>query len=179
MRLWPYQCEIADAISEPAVERVTLVKAVRVGFTTVLTGAIGSFVANEPAPILALLPTEADARDYVVSDIEPIFAASPALRGALAADTEDGERNTLLHRRFPGGSLKVVAAKAPRNLRRHTARVLLVDEADACEVGAEGNPIRLAERRTLSFANRKIIIGSTPLYEDTSHVLRSYAVSDA
>ena len=38
---------------------------------------------------------------------------------------------------------------------------------------------RLAERRTLSFANRKIIIGSTPLFEDTSHVLRSYGESDA
>ena len=69
----------------------------------------------------------------------------------LSADVDEGERNTLLSRRFPGGSLKIVAAKAPRNLRRHTARVLIVDEADACEIGAEGNPIRLAERRTLSF----------------------------
>jgi phage terminase large subunit GpA-like protein len=74
--------------------------------------------------------------------------------------------------------LKVVAAKAPRNLRRHSARVLLVDEADACEIGAEGNPIALAEKRTLSFPNRKIIIGSTPLIEDTSHVLRAYTQSD-
>ena len=76
-----------------------MVKPVRVGFTTLLTGAIGAYVANEPAPILALLPTEADCRDYV-SDIEPIFAASPALRGALSADQEEGERNTLLSRRF-------------------------------------------------------------------------------
>ena len=151
VRLWPYQREIADAISDPAIERVTLVKPVRVGFTTLLTGAIGTFVANEPAPILVLLPTESDCRDYVVTDIEPMFAASPALRGSLSADVEEGERNTLLSRRFPGGTLKIVAAKAPRNLRRHTARILIVDEADACEIGAEGNPIRLAERRTLSF----------------------------
>jgi phage terminase large subunit GpA-like protein len=100
-----------------------------------LTGAVASFVANEPAPILCLLPTEADARDYVVSEVEPIFAASPALGAMLATDAEEGERTTLLHRRFPGGSLKIVAAKAPRNLRRHTARVLLIDEADAMEIG--------------------------------------------
>jgi len=62
-----------------------LVKPVRVGFTTLLTGAIGSFVANEPCPVLALLPTESDCRDYVVSDIEPIFAATPVLRNALSA----------------------------------------------------------------------------------------------
>ncbi len=52
VRLWPYQRQIADAISDPELERVTLVKPVRVGFTTLLTGAIGSFVANEPSPVL-------------------------------------------------------------------------------------------------------------------------------
>jgi phage terminase large subunit GpA-like protein len=177
VRLWPYQKGIADAISDPEIERVTLIKPVRVGFTTLLTATIGSFVANEPSPILVLLPTEADARDYVVSDIEPIFEASAPLRGMLAYD-EEGERNTLLSRRFPGGALKIVAARAPRNLRRHTARILLVDEADAMEATAEGNPIRLGERRTLTFQNRKIIIGSTPIFSDTSHVLRAYGESD-
>lgn len=176
--LWPYQREIADAISDPELERVTLVKPVRVGFTTLLTGALASYVANEPSPILALLPTEADARDYVVSDLEPIFEATPALRGLLSAEADENGRNTLLSRRFPGGSLKIVAAKSPRNLRRHNVRILLIDEADAMEPGIEGSPITLAERRTLSFANRKIILGSTPTIEETSNVLRSYARSD-
>ena len=180
IRLWPYQREIADAISDPLIERVTLVKPARVGFTTLLTGAIASFVANEPSPILVLLPTEADCRDYVVSDLEPIFEATPAVRGMLFADDRGvGERNVLLSRRFPGGSLKIIASRAPRNLRRHTARVLLCDEADAMEVTAEGNPIKLGERRTMTFANRKIIIGSTPIFTETSAVLRSFEESDA
>lgn len=74
VRLWPFQREIADAIGDPFMERVTLVKPVRVGFTTLLTSAVASFVANDPAPILCLLPAEADCRDYMVSDVEPIFA---------------------------------------------------------------------------------------------------------
>jgi phage terminase large subunit GpA-like protein len=155
-----------------------MVKAARVGFTTLLTGALGSYIVNEPSPILALMPTEDDCRRYMVMDVEPIFEASPALSGALRASGEVGERNTLLTRRFAGGSLKVVAAKAPRNLRAHTARILMVDEADAMEVGAEGDPIMLGENRTMTFANRKIIIGSTPVFVDTSHVLRAYGNSD-
>ena len=178
VRLWPFQREIADVIGDPLIERVTLVKPVRVGFTTLLTSAIAAFVANEPAPILCLLPAEADCRDYVVSDVEPIFAASKAVADALADDSEDGERNTLLSRRFPGGSLKVVAAKAPRNLRRHNVRILFIDEADGMEATAEGSPIMLAERRTLSFPDRKIILGSTPVHDETSNVLRAYAQSD-
>ncbi|WP_290689980.1 MULTISPECIES: phage terminase large subunit family protein [unclassified Haematobacter] len=179
VRLWQFQREIADAIGDPLIERVTLVKPVRVGFTTLLTSAVASFVANEPAPILCLLPAEADCRDYVVSDIEPIFSASPALAEALSDEADESGRNTLLSRRFPGGSLKVVAAKAPRNLRRHNVRLLFIDEADGMEPTAEGSPILLAERRTLSFPDRKIVLGSTPVHEETSHVLRAYAQSDA
>lgn len=178
VRLWPFQREIADAIGDPLIERVTLVKPVRVGFTTLISSAVASFVANDPAPILCLLPAESDCRDYVVSDIEPIFSASPAVASALAGDQDEAGRNTLLSRRFPGGSLKVVAAKAPRNLRRHNVRILMMDEVDGMAPTAEGSPILLAERRTLSFPDRKIVLGSTPVHEETSHVLRAYAQSD-
>lgn len=178
IRLYKPQREIADAIGDPLIERVTLVKPVRVGFTTLLTGAIAGFVANDPSPILAVLPTEADCRDYVVSDVEPIFDASPSIRSLLSGDTKEGDRDTMLSRRFPGGSLKVVAAKSPKNLRRHNVRVLLIDEADAMAATKEGNPLLLAEKRTLSFADRKIVIGSTPVDTDTSNVLKRYEESD-
>ena len=178
MRLWPWQRAIADVVSDPLIERVTLLKAARIGFTSPTIGAIGSYIVSEPASILVLLPTESDARDFVTSDIEPTFSSSPALRKALSADREEAGRDTLTSRRFAGGSLKVVAAKAPRNLRRHTARILIVDEADACETGAEGDPIALAARRTMTFNNRKIIVGSTPVFADASPVLKSYGTSD-
>lgn len=178
VRLWQPQRGVADAIGDPTIERVTIVKAARIGFSTLLTGALASYVANEPAPILAVLPTEADARRYVVDDVEPIFGASPSLAGLLSDDTSDAGRNTLLARRFPGGSLRFVAAKARRNLRSHNVRVLFVDEADAMLPGAEGSPIALAEKRTLSFPNRKIVIGSTPTDAETSNVLPAYEKSD-
>lgn len=174
--LWPFQKEIADSIGGP-VERVTVAKSVRVGFSTLLTAAIASYIANEPSPIMLLLPTESDCRDVVVSDLEPIFEATPALRGLLTAEADEAGRNTLLSRRFPGGSLKVVPSRAPRNLRRHNVRILLCDEIDGMENTAEGSPLALAERRTLSFPNRKLIAGSTPVHDD-GHVLRAYADSD-
>jgi phage terminase large subunit GpA-like protein len=36
IRLYPYQTDIADAISYPEIERVNMVKAARLGFTTLL-----------------------------------------------------------------------------------------------------------------------------------------------
>jgi phage terminase large subunit GpA-like protein len=178
VKLWPYQPAIADSIGDSTVPRVTVQKCVRVGYSTLLSGAVGAYIANDPAPIMLLMPTESDCRDVVVSDLEPIFASSPTLNGLLSPESDEAGRNTLMSRRFPGGSLKIVAAKSPRNLRRHNIRVLLCDEVDAMESGAEGSPILLAEKRTQSFTNRKIVIGSTPVYEATSHVVRAYRESD-
>lgn len=178
VRLWAHQRGIASAISDPAYERVTVQKSARVGYSTLLVGMIGSFTVNEPAPILAVLPTESDSRAFVVDQLEPVFDATPALKGKLSAEADESGRNTLLSRRFPGGSLSIVAARAPRNLRARTARVLILDEADAMETTAEGSPIKLAEMRTLTFADRKIVMGSTPVFEETSHVIRAYNESD-
>jgi phage terminase large subunit GpA-like protein len=46
------------------------------------------------------------------------------------------------------------------------------------EVTSEGSPIDLAIKRTMTFADRKIIMGSTPVLEETSHVIRAYNESD-
>lgn len=178
IRLYPFQRGIADAISDPTTSRVSVLKSARVGYTTLIIGAVANFVVNDPAPILVVVPTEDDCRRLVVNDLEPIFEASPSLRGSLSGDQMENSRNTMLSRRFPGGSLRAVAAKAPRNLRAHNARILIIDEADAMQAGAEGSPIVLAERRTMSFPDRKIIIGSTPVFEETSHVMRAFRASD-
>jgi phage terminase large subunit GpA-like protein len=181
IRLAPPMRAIADAIGDPAIERVSVLKSARIGFSTVLTAAIGYHVLTDPCPVLVLLPTQDDCRDYVVSEVERIFESSPRLRKKLSGPKAGGDRinrNTLTHRLFRGGDLKVVAGKAPRNLRRHTARILLVDESDAIEASAEGDAITLAERRTLSFADRKIIAGGTPLDESTSAITRLYRQSD-
>lgn len=176
MALWAYQRGICDAVDDPETERITVLKSARIGYTALLTGIIGSFVANSPAPILAVQPTADDARDYAV-DLEQVFEASPTLRGLLSDEADETGRSTMLNRRFPGGSLKFLAAKSPRNLRRHTAKILVLDEIDGFEVGQEGDPIELATMRTLTFRDRKIIAGSTPIF-DHGPATRLYEKSD-
>ena len=178
LRLWPFQPAIADAFTDPDVEKVTLLKPTRVGFTTLITATIAHFIANDPCPVLVYQPTDDEAKGYVKDDIEPIFDASPALWGKLTGEEDEHGRNNITERRFLGGSLKVRGAKSPRNFRRINARVLLMDEVDGMEPTSEGSPIDLASKRTDSFRDRKIIIGSTPVRTATSYVLRSYATSD-
>lgn len=176
MKLWAYQRGICDALDDPDIERVTVMKSARIGYTALLSGVIASYVSNAPAPILAVQPTADDARDFAV-DLEQTFEASPALRGLLSDEADETGRSTMLNRRFPGGSLKFLAAKSPRNLRRHTAKILALDEIDGYEISQEGDPIALAEMRTMTFRDRKIIAGSTPVF-DYGPITRTYEKSD-
>ncbi len=167
---------------DSAYERVTVIKGARLGYSSLLVAAIAHYIRNDPTSILAVLPTDDDTRNFIVSQIEPTFDASPALRGAIAEIHRGaqglGNHDTMRHRRFPGGSLRVVSARSPRNLRSHSARVIVIDESDAMAMTEEGSPILLAERRSLSFGNRKIIIGSSPTTTTTSYVAAAYENSD-
>lgn len=176
MQIWPFQRGWCEAIEDPEIERITILKGARIGYTQWLSATLAHFVANAPAPIIALQPTTDDARDFSV-ELESLFEASPTLRGLLSDDADESGRSTMLARRFPGGSLKFLAAKSPRNLRRHTTRFLAMDEIDGYEVTQEGDPIKLAEMRTLTFRDRKILAGSTPVF-DFGPISRLYSESD-
>jgi Phage terminase large subunit (GpA)/Phage portal protein, lambda family len=76
IKLYPYQRGIAQAIADPKIERVTVLKSARVGYSTIMIASIAHFIVREPSPILVLMPTEADCRDLMVSDIEPLFEDS-------------------------------------------------------------------------------------------------------
>ena len=178
VELWPVQIEVAKSIGDDAVERVTWLKSVRSGYTFLIACAVARHVLDDAAPIIVLMPTEADARGVVVDDLEPLFASSPALEGLLPEPARDERgRSTLLQRFFHGGSVKAISSKAARNLRRHTARCVYADEVDAMEC-IEGDPLKLAERRTLTYRNRKLVAGSSPKVEDTSLICKLYAESD-
>lgn len=105
---YPYQRAILDAIADPKVERVSVIKSARVGFTTIMVGGIAHFMVREPSPILVLMPTQDDCRGLMTDDIESLFLESPALSDQLPMPHPGKcDRNTLLYRIFDGGSLKV------------------------------------------------------------------------
>jgi hypothetical protein len=115
IRLYGYQRGIADAIGDPLIERVTVIKSARIGYTTLLVGALANYVHNDPSSSLCLLPVKDDARNFVVSQVEPVFAESPVVRAKLDAPKSHAhDRDTMLFRRFTCGSLRVVSAEAQR-----------------------------------------------------------------
>lgn len=179
MVLLPWQRAVATSIGDPLVERVTVLKSARVGATQLMVAGIAHYALNDPAPQLVVMPSESDCRMLMTSVVEPTFAASPALRSALTENVSD--RDTMLSRHYPGGSIALVSGASPKNLRARTARILWLDEVDGLEVSAgnEGDPVTLAIRRTMTYGNRrKIVMASTPVDEATSRIARAYDHGD-
>lgn len=177
-RPWKFQRGILEAFGDPTLGRVDVIKSARTGFTTSLMATIGAYAVNDPCPMILLVPTDDDARGIVVDEVDPSFEASPKMREIIIPGRFDS-KNTLLSRKFKGGSsLKVLSAQAPRKLRRHTARVLVCDEIDGMVLTKEGDALKLAEKRTLTFSDRKIICGSTPVDDQHSVIIKRYEESD-
>ena len=176
MRMWPYMPGLCEAVDDPDIYKVTVIKAARVGYTEWLKALLASKVVNDPALILALQPRDTDARDFSV-DLEDMFEASPNLRGLLSDDADDGGRSTMRNRRFPGGQIRFAAAGSPANLRRITSRIVAIDECDAYEPNVDGDPVELATTRTLTIPDSLVVMGSTPT-TDIGPISVAYAQSD-
>lgn len=165
-------------MGDPLIPIVTVRKATRTGYTTCMTAAIGAQSASDPCPMLLYMPTDNDAREIMVDDIDPAFRSSPSLQGLMPTGRMDA-KNTLTRRHFMGGgSLFALGAATPKNFRRYTGRIIFIDEIDGFTISAEGDPIKIIEKRAMSYADSKFIYGSTPTLEDTSLIQKLYLRGD-
>ena len=180
-RTLPYQKGIMDAITDPNIEQVTVMKSARVGYSKILNHVIAYHIHQDPCPIMIVQPTIEDATGYSKEEVAPMLRDTKCLRGLVSeAKAKDGQ-NTLLQKQFPGGTLGLVGANSPRGFRRVSRRIVLFDEVDGYPVGGagtEGDQIKLGIRRTEYYWNRKIVAGSTPTVQDFSRIEKLYNESD-
>lgn len=180
----PYQTAILDAITDPSVTQVSLMKSARVGYTLMMSAAVGYYMHQAPCPILLVQPTVDDAKGFSKETIAPMLRDVPVLSKIVFEDAEEvGPRdsaNTILHKRFPGGVLSMVGANSGAGFRRVSRKVVAFDECDAypASAGSDGDPIKLGMKRTEYYWDRKIIAGSTPLIEGHSRIAKLFEEGD-
>lgn len=181
-RAFGYQVGMMDAVTDPTVHTITVMKSARVGYTKMLDHTIGYFVHQDPSPIMVVQPRVEDAEDYSKTEVAPMLRDTPEL-AAIAGDPKAKDSGqTILKKSFTNGaSLTLTGANSPGGFRRITARVVLFDEVDgypAGGAGPDGDQIALGKKRTETFWNRKIILGSTPTIKGVSRIEKSFDESD-
>ncbi|WP_289992118.1 phage terminase large subunit family protein [Photorhabdus laumondii] len=181
-RSFAYQDGIMDAITDPTVTYVSVMKSARVGYTKILDHVVGYYLAHDPSPILVVQPRVEDAEDYSKTEIAPMLRDTPVLAEISGDPKAKNSNQTILKKTFlNGANLTLVGANSPGGFRRITCRIILFDEVDGYPsggAGAEGDQIALGTKRSETFWNRKIVLGSTPTVKGTSRIEKSFGDSD-
>jgi phage terminase large subunit GpA-like protein len=177
----PYLREIMDALGDPTVERVCFMKCARIGGTEAGLNIIGYFIDQDPSPVMIVQPTVDDAKDFSKEQLAPSIESTPCLSAKVREPRAKDSGNTIVSKAFAGGAIFLVGANSPRGFRRRTVRVLDLEEIDGypASAGTEGDQIKLAIRRTATFAHRrKIYMNSTPTLKGDSKIAEEYEASD-
>ncbi len=172
----PYQREIMDAVNDPACEDVVIMSSAQVGKTELVLNIIGYYISHDPAPMLVVQPTIEMGQTFSKDRLAPMIRDTPALSDKVRDVKSRTSGNTILHKAFPGGHVTIAGANSAASLASRPVRIVLMDEVDRYppSAGSEGNPIKLAEKRTTAFWNRKKIKVSTPVLESTSQIYKEY-----
>ena len=161
----PFQKEIMDAFTQPGVWQIVVIASSQIGKTEMELNMLGRLIDEDPGSVLFVQPTLALAEDFSKRRVSGMISACPSLaRKVSDAKTRDAS-NTIFMKQFPGGNVTFAGANSPRELAGRPIRYLFMDEIDGFpkSAGTEGDPIKLAERRTETFRyNRKLVVTSTP-----------------
>ncbi|WP_246233278.1 phage terminase large subunit family protein [Aurantimonas aggregata] len=177
-----YQNGMMDAVTDPSVRQISVMKSARVGYTKILDHIVGYFIHQDPSPVLVVQPRVEDAEDYSRTEVAPMLRDTPVL-AEIAGDLKAKDSNQRILKRVfrNGSSVSFVGANSPGGFRRITARIIAFDEVDgypAQGAGDEGDQIALGTKRSESFWNRKIILGSTPTIDGVSRIQKAWEESD-
>ena len=171
----PYLVDIMDAFTDPKVRKISVVASSQVGKSELELNIIGYIIDQDPGSILYIQPTVDDAKKFSRLRIAPMIRDSATLRGKVADVKSRDSGNTMLQKSFPGGMLTIVGSNSASGLASTPAKVVLGDERDrwALSAGTEGDPWALAEARTTTFYNSKMVDVSTPTDKETSPIAKS------
>jgi phage terminase large subunit GpA-like protein len=177
----PYQRAIMDALSPShPCEQVVLMSGAQLGKTSILENFIGYIIDLDPGPVLLVQPREADCEAFSKDRLAPMLRDCATLRGKVADARSRDSNNTILHKKFTGGSITMSAASSPAGLAMRSIRYCLLDEVDRypASAGTEGDPVNLAITRTANFWNRKIVLCSTPTVKGASRIEAAWLESN-
>nr|DAS68436.1 MAG TPA: terminase large subunit [Caudoviricetes sp.] len=166
----PYLKEPMDKFTDPLIESISLCFGAQIGKTEAELNMIGYALHQTASPVMMVYPTDTIAKFASDKRVQPMIRSVEPL-----ADMYD-EGSKLLELDFVNGNYMVlVGANSPSSLSSRSIKYLFFDEIDKYPAfsGKEANPIKLAEERTKTFVDKKIVRVSTPTIE-SGNIWQSY-----
>lgn len=173
----PFVREPLEELSpESPTQVVVCMKPTQCAGTTIGLIFLCGMMDMHPGPAMMVVPTDPMGRSFSKKKLSPAIRNVPSLRGKVAAPKSRDSGNTILVKEFQGGSLAITGAGAAASFRAESIKYLILDDFDGFEgdIEGEGSPEELADRRTGTFAGRKVYINSTTTTKGISNIERAF-----
>lgn len=173
----PFLKEIMECLSpRHRCRKVVFMKPVQIGGTQVAVNWVGYTMDRSPAAMLFYEPIIDMAKRLTKEKLDPVIHATPTLRGKVREARSRDSGNTTYRKEFLGGFLNILWANSSAGARSTSAPRIILDEVDEYEqdVGDQGHPCDLIEKRAAAYARYKIFELSTPTLEELSRIERDY-----
>lgn len=173
----PFLKDIMECLSpRHRCRKVVFMKPVQIGGTQVALNWVGYTMDRSPTAMLFYEPTIDMAKRLTKEKIDPVIDATPALRSKVKEAKSRDSGNTTYRKEYLGGFLNVLWANSASSSRSTSAPRIVADEVDEYEqdVGDQGHPCDLIEKRAAAYARYKIFELSTPTLEELSRIELDY-----
>jgi len=177
----PYLREPMDKLStDDPVQRVVLMFGSQLGKTEAGSNWLGYIISHSPGAMLCVQPTLEMAKRLSRQRLEGLINETPILSKLVAPSRSRDSGNTMFSKDFPGGIMVLTGANSATGLRSMPCRYIFMDEVDSFpqDLDNEGDAVSLAEKRSMTFSRRKILLTSTPTIKDFSRIEQEYLESD-
>lgn len=164
-----------DAFTKTGIHDITFVAGTQLGKTAAEQNMMGYAIDQAPGPMLIVYPTDKLAEFTSQNRIKPMIALSKPL-----AEKFDAEHSQKLELQFHGMYIALVGANSPSGLASRPVQYVFFDEIDKFPKwsGQEAGPLELAEERTKTFYNKKIVKVSSPTLK-TGNIWKGWEQADA
>lgn len=158
----PYLVGIMDAMGDPEITTVDVMKAAQVGLSEVMRNVLGYWIDQDPGPVLMVMPDEESAKELLGEKVQPLIRQTPALAAHMTKKGTDlGKLRILLD----NIEIHAAWASSPQKLASRPKRYVIYDEIDKYPAfsGKESDPISLGDKRRTTYGHRsKSAAFSTP-----------------
>ena len=161
----PYVREILMTLTDYNIESVVCCFGAQTAKTNTYMAASAWLMANDPAPMMWVMPNATLAKDTSVNRLQPLIFSSEEIMEARTGKREDIKKDSIT---LSTMTLTLVGSNSPANLASRPVRYMFLDEVDKFPLGSrkEGAAVDLAKERTRSFSEPKIFESSTPTTVD-------------
>lgn len=162
----PYGVEMMECLdNDYPARRVIVSAAAQLIKSELFLNWAGQTICDDPAPMMLVLPSLDELRNWNSTKWQPTLDATPALKRRVFERVERSRSgSTTSFKAFRGGFLMVTTAMSSKGLQGRSVKRLACDEVSEfpLDTGGRGDPIKQAETRGDGHDDFKALYTSTP-----------------